>query len=34
MTIVMENQTIVDWLEAVGETELVKYIGQEYGKKT
>jgi hypothetical protein len=28
MTIVMENQTIVDWLEAVGGMKLVKYIRQ------
>jgi hypothetical protein len=26
----MENQVVIDWLEAIGGAKLVKYIGQEY----
>ena len=29
----MENQVVVDWLEGIAGTKLIKYIGQEYAKE-
>ena len=33
ITLSLENQVVVDWLEGIGGVKLVRYIGQEYAKE-